>query len=672
MTEIETHPNQAAALRRDAEKIARENADLSPENLLTLSHEETRHALHELRVHQIELEMQSEELRQRQEELDAARARYFDLYDLAPVGYVTLSQKGTVIEANLTAATLLEVTRGALVKAPFSSFIIKEDQDIYFQFRKQLFKTGKPQVCELRVVKKENQTFWAFLEATVAQGPATGEEHAGESVGRVTMSDITELKRKEAHNLLEQMVEKQSKQLRQETEQRKWPQAIFQEGADTILLVDDEPHVLSALTRSLRNTGYEIFTAADGIQALEIMETTKIKVIVSDEQMEGMLGSELLAEVQKRFPNTLRMLLTGHATLEMAMQAVNDGGIYRFLTKPWDDALLRFALSAATEKYNSDAERRRLQDALRQSEERCRTVVEFSPHAVVIHRHGTIIYANPATIRMFGATSLKDLTGSSYLDRIHPDDHETVLARVQKKATEGVSSPVIELKYLRFDGTIIIVEAQGTPILYDGLPAIHTAIHDITNRKQSEKALRDAHDLLELRVAERTGELRHTNEQLTTEITAHERSEESLTAKSRELEQTNTALQVLLRNREEDLRQTEQKIVANLQKLVLPYIGELKELGLSPGQANHVEIIGANLQQVISPFMQNLTARYSAFTPREIQIANLIKEGKTSKEIATLVKVAPHSVEFHRNNIRKKLGLSGKKTNLRSFLLTLS
>ena len=116
MTEQETHSTKAAEdLRREAEKIARENADQSPENLLAMSHEETRHALHELRVHQIELEMQNTALRQRQEELDAARAKYFDLYELAPVGYITVSKQGLIIEANLTAATMLGVARGCLL-----------------------------------------------------------------------------------------------------------------------------------------------------------------------------------------------------------------------------------------------------------------------------------------------------------------------------------------------------------------------------------------------------------------------------------------------------------------------------------------------------------------------------------------------------------------------------
>jgi len=269
------------------------------------------------------------------------------------------------------------------------------------------------------------------------------------------------------------------------------------EGADTILLVDDEPHILSAMTRSLRNTGYEMLTAGSGIQALSIMETTNIKVIVSDEQMEGMRGSELLAEVQKRFPRTLRILLSGHVTQEMAMRAVNEGGIYRFFAKPWDDALLRLALFSATEKYNLEAEKRRLQDALQQAEERYRTVVELSPESVIVHRDLKIIYANPAAIKMLGATSLQELAGSSYLDRIQPDYHLVILARVKKALSEGVFVPLIKLKYLKLDGTIIDCETAGTHILYDGLPAIHAAIHDITVQKKAEKLLAE-HEALKL------------------------------------------------------------------------------------------------------------------------------------------------------------------------------
>jgi len=127
-----------------------------------------------------------------------------------------------------------------------------------------------------------------------------------------------------------------------------------------VMLVDDEANVLSALTRALIDEPYEIITATSGSQALELMEGKTIKAIISDERMVGMQGSELLAEVKQRSPETVRILLTGHATLDAAMQAVNVGEIYRFFLKPWDDTQLRFALMSAIEKYDLEEENRRL------------------------------------------------------------------------------------------------------------------------------------------------------------------------------------------------------------------------------------------------------------------------------------------------------------------------
>ncbi|MFZ4441707.1 MAG: hypothetical protein ACOYOS_25150 [Syntrophales bacterium] len=115
MTEKKTPPNKAADMRKQAEEIARENAVQSPESLEAMSPEAIRQTLHELRVHQIELEMQNDDMHRIQAELEAARARYFDLYDLAPVGYVTVSEQGFIIETNLTAATLLGKARSKLV-----------------------------------------------------------------------------------------------------------------------------------------------------------------------------------------------------------------------------------------------------------------------------------------------------------------------------------------------------------------------------------------------------------------------------------------------------------------------------------------------------------------------------------------------------------------------------
>ncbi len=142
--------------------------------------------LHELHVHQIELEMQNEELRMRQAELDATRARYFDLYDLAPVGYCTISEKGLITENNLTAATLLGVDRYTLVNMPVTRFIHKADQDTYYLFRKKLFETGMPQNFELRMLRPDGTVLWVQMNTTATH------DVKGASACNAVIIDITE------------------------------------------------------------------------------------------------------------------------------------------------------------------------------------------------------------------------------------------------------------------------------------------------------------------------------------------------------------------------------------------------------------------------------------------------------------------------------------------------
>jgi DNA-binding NtrC family response regulator len=127
-----------------------------------------------------------------------------------------------------------------------------------------------------------------------------------------------------------------------------------------ILLVDDEINVLSALKRALIEEPYEISSATSSEQALEIMQTHAFKVVLSDERMPGMQGSEFLSLVRERRPDMVRILLTGHATLDAALRAVNQGEIYRFFTKPWDDTEIKLAVRLAIEKYDLERENRRL------------------------------------------------------------------------------------------------------------------------------------------------------------------------------------------------------------------------------------------------------------------------------------------------------------------------
>jgi len=150
--------------------------------------------MHELQVHQIELELQNEELRQAHDELDASRSLYFDLYNLAPVGYCTISEQGMILRANLTASNLLGQPQSALLKQPINRFILSQDQDSYHLQRKLLFETGKPQACDLQMVKHDGTSFWTNLRSSVQQNAAGVPEIL------CILSDIS--KRKEAEKLL--------------------------------------------------------------------------------------------------------------------------------------------------------------------------------------------------------------------------------------------------------------------------------------------------------------------------------------------------------------------------------------------------------------------------------------------------------------------------------------
>ena len=147
--------------------------------------------------------------------------------------------------------------------------------------------------------------------------------------------------------------------------------------------------------------------------------------------------------------------------------------------------------------------------------------------------------------------------------------------------------------------------------------------------------------------------------------------ERELEEKSRNLEEANMALKVLLKHREEDRVELEEKVLYNMRELIIPYIENLKMTNVDSRQLNQLKIIEDNIKNIISPFMRNLSTRYPNLTPTEIQVINFIKEGRTTKEIAGLLKASSRTIEFHRDNIRKKLRLKNRKMNLRSHLLTL-
>ncbi len=173
---------------------------------------------------------------------------------------------------------------------------------------------------------------------------------------------------------------------------------------------------------------------------------------------------------------------------------------------------------------------------------------------------------------------------------------------------------------------------------------------DITKRKQAEEALQKAHDKLEQRVKERTKELEIRKESL---------------------EDVNTALNVMLKKRDEDKLMIEERVLFNVKELIDPLIENLKKSGLDENQTGYVNVLETFLAEIVSPFSQTLHTKFIKLTLSEIRVANLVKEGKTTKEIARLLNSTSGAIEFHRKNLRKKLGISKRKANLSSHLLSL-
>jgi DNA-binding CsgD family transcriptional regulator len=153
---------------------------------------------------------------------------------------------------------------------------------------------------------------------------------------------------------------------------------------------------------------------------------------------------------------------------------------------------------------------------------------------------------------------------------------------------------------------------------------------------------------------------------------ALKKSQEELFEQKEDLEEANIALKVLLKQREQDKRELEKKVLTNVKDLVLPYVEKLKNSRLKPKDKTLVEIVETHLHDVISPLLQRFVNAKILLTPQETQVAGLVKDGKTSKEIADILNVSETTVNFHRKNLRVKFGLTNQRTNLRSYLISIS
>lgn len=190
-----------APLREEAERLAQVRVIPVLDKIYSSTTAEHQQLLHELLVHQIELEMQNEELRKSQTELETARNRYFEIYDLAPVGYMILSTAGIVQDVNLTAAMLLGVDKSDVIRRRFSQFLARQDQDVLYLQSRKLLATGTPQVFEVRILHPDGAVRWMQVTGTI------GHDARDVVVFRLALNDVTEQRnvRDALHTSAEQM-----------------------------------------------------------------------------------------------------------------------------------------------------------------------------------------------------------------------------------------------------------------------------------------------------------------------------------------------------------------------------------------------------------------------------------------------------------------------------------
>ena len=228
-------------LHQKAESILQGKAGSFSEQLKALSPEALAELLHELHVYQIELELQNEELRQTQIELDIAKTRYFKLYDLAPVAYLTITNKGLIKQTNLAAATLLGISQRKLLNQPFSKFILNADLAHYYPFYKLLVNSGEQQVLDVRMLRNDGSQFWAHLEAIVAM------DEGDSPILQITLSDVTKL-------ILTEIALRES---------AVYAQSLVDSALDGVICIDQDGRIISWNPQAAHIFGYSIQEASD-------------------------------------------------------------------------------------------------------------------------------------------------------------------------------------------------------------------------------------------------------------------------------------------------------------------------------------------------------------------------------------------------------------------------
>ncbi len=442
----------------DLRKRAEKKADRYLDNRKVMSAEEMQRTLYELQVHQIELEMQGDELRKTMDELDVTRARYYNLYDLAPVGYCTVSEKGLILEANLTAATLLGLLRETLLKQPFSKFVFKEDHDIYYLHRKQLFDGSSPdsvqatQVFDLRMLKKDGSPFWAHLSATAAQA------EDGAPLCRVVMNDITELKR------TEEALRESEKLLSRAQEMAHTGSWKLDLTSNSLTWSDEVYRIFGCKPQEFAAT-YEAF-----LNFVHPEDRAVVDDAYSRSHREGKDSYEFEHRIVRRNSGEVR-----HVQERCVHERDAAGTIIQSTGMVQDITTRKRADEAATREHVFS-----------------KAIIDSIPGTFyALDEHGGYVRWNAYQRDEIIGRPEEKTAGFNALDTIHPDDREEIGARIANVLKNGTVETVAGRVLLRGGPAFRWFLMTGRKMVVDGKAFLVGIGIDITERKRVEEELKE-------------------------------------------------------------------------------------------------------------------------------------------------------------------------------------
>ncbi len=426
----------------------------------------------------------------------------------------------------------------------------------------------------------------------------------------------------------------------------------------SILFVDDEETIRKSFTRDLSLEGFSVTPVANGSEAINALENRQFDLVITDLMMPGIDGFGVLKVSKKNAPSTGVIILTGYGDMRSAIDALRLGAD-DFTLKPCEIEELVFRIRRCLEKQNllqrlslknqqleKEIKHRTLvEEQLKESENRFRLALDASSNGVWDRNLVTgEIYFGENWHRTLGYEDKNEISdGDSFEKLLHPDDRERVLAQREAHIRGQTAHYEAEFRmrnkaggwqWILTRGRAVTRDKQGRAMRIIGT---HT---EITRLKDVEAQLVRAGVELEERVQKRTVEL----------------------------SESNIALTVLLKKREEDRTILAEQVLSNITELVLPFLDRLKESKLNEQQMVLADILRANISELTSPFAHNFSSKLARLTPAEIQIANLVKLGKRTKEIAAVMNLAPGTISIHRKNIRRKLQLTHQKSNLQTVL----